>query len=98
MNTNALLDRKNSKSAVPRVFGFGVSTVEAPVPSNCLWKKSKELPVMVSTVAILSLAPTVFSHVGLKSTISVNGNSPVGSGSSGSTLVAVYVGISSYPI
>ena len=40
----------------------------------------------------------MFSHVGLKSKQSVKLNSPVGSGSSGSTLVAEYVGILSYSI
>ena len=39
--------------------------------------------------------PAISSTEGLKSKQSARGNSPVGSGSSGSTLVALYVGISS---
>ena len=49
-------------------------------------------------VVLVSVAPVAFSTVGLKSKQSVKLNSPVGSGSSGSTLVAEYVGILSYCI
>ena len=92
-NKDALLFKKNSKSACTKLSGWGVSITTAPEPSNCLWKKSNELPVISSTVDNVVDAPVVFSQVGLKSIQSARGNSPLGSGSSGSTLVAVYVGI-----
>jgi len=74
-----------------------VSITTAPVPSNCLFLKSKELAVavIVSTAVIVSDAPAIFSAVGLKSKQSLKGNSPDGLGSSGSILVALYVGMSS---
>ena len=75
-----------------------MSTVDAPTPSYCLEKKSNELPVTVSIVASVVEVPAIFSTAGLKSKQSLRSNTPVGSGSSGSTLVAVYVGILSYSI
>ena len=92
-NNDALLLRKNSKSACIKLSGWGLSTTTAPVPSNCLWKKSNDSPVISSMAASVDDAPVMFSQVGLKSIQSARGNSPLGSGSSGSTLVAVYVGI-----
>ena len=53
---------------------------------------------MVSTDVTESVAPVTFATVGLKSIQSRKSNCPVGSGSSGSTLAAVYVGMSSYCI
>ena len=94
-NNDALLFKKNSKSACMKLSGCGVSTTTAPVPSNCLWKKSNEFPVISSTVDKVDDAPVMSSQVGLKSMVSVKGNSPLGCGSSGSILVAVYVCISS---
>ena len=88
-NSEALLFKKNSKSACIKLSGCGVSTTTAPEPSNCLWKKLKESPVISSTTESVVDAPAIFSQVGLKSIQSARGNSPLGSGSSGSTLVAV---------
>ena len=78
--------------------GFGKFVVDEPVPSNCLWKKSKEFPVISSTTSAELLVPAISSTLGLKSYVSYKGNSPVGAGVSGSTFVAVYVGISSKSI
>ena len=54
-----------------------------------LAEKSKELPVIVSTAVTVSDAPVMFATVGLKSKQSRKSKTPVGSGSSGSTLVCV---------
>ena len=75
--------------------GCGIFTDTPPVPLNPLAEKSKELPVIVSTAVIVSDAPVIFATVGLKSRQSLRSNLPVGSGSSGSTLVALNVGMSS---
>ena len=88
-NKLIIFPRWNSKSACRLLAFFGVSTVDAPVPSNCLWKKSKELPVIWSMAERLVDVPVIFSTAGLKSKQSLNSNTPVGSGSSGSTLLAV---------
>ena len=40
-NSVAIFARKNSKSCVDALFGFGVLTTTAPVPSNCLAEKSR---------------------------------------------------------
>ena len=94
-NSVAIFARKNSKSCVDALFGFGVLTTTAPVPSNCLAEKSKEFPVIVSTADTVVDAPVISSQVGLKSIQSRRSNLPVGYGSSGSTLVALKVGMSS---
>ena len=93
--TVAILPRKNSKSCVDALFGFGVFITTEPVPVNVLAEKSNELPVIVSTAVTVSDAPVTFATVGLKSAQSRKSKTPVGSGSSGSTLAAVYVGMSS---
>ena len=72
-----------------------MSTTPEPVPVNDLEEKSNEFPVIVSTAVTVSDEPVIFATVGLKSKQSLRSNCPVGSGSSGSTLAAVYVGISS---
>ena len=91
------LGKKCSKSQVKALLIFGVSIATAPVPSNCLFLKSKELAVavIVSTAVTVSVAPVMFSAVGLKSRQSLRGNIPDGLGSSGSIFVALYVGMSS---
>ena len=75
-----------------------MSNTTAPVPSYCLEKKSKEFAVTWSTVVIVSDVPAIFSTVGRKSRQSAKGNSDAGAGSSGSTVVAINVGILSYCI
>ena len=49
-------------------------------------KKSNELPVFHQLDSVVD-APVISSQVGLKSIESVNGNSPLGAGSSGSILL-----------
>ena len=95
--TTDFLGKKCSKSQVNALLIFGVSITTAPVPSNCLFLKSKELAVavIVSTSVTVSEAPAMFSAVGLKSKQSLKSNTPDGLGSSGSIFVALYVGISS---
>ena len=70
-------------------------TTTEPVPLNDLAEKSNELPVIVSVAVTVVDEPVISATVGLKSKQSLRSNLPVGSGSSGSTLAAVYVGISS---
>ena len=65
------------------------------MPLKALDVKSKELPVISSTTERVELAPAISATLGLKSYVSYRGNRPVGSGSSGSTFVALYVGMSS---
>ena len=73
--------------------GLLTSTVDAPVPSYCLEKKSKEFPVISSIVSSVLDDPAISSTFGLKSALSLNGNCPTGDGESGSTFVALYVGM-----
>ena len=94
-NKEALFGRKNSKSCNDALPGCGIFTTTEPVPSNCLESKSKEFPVIWSIVVTVSEVPAIVSQVGLKSKQSIKSKEPVGSGASGSTLVAVYVGMSS---
>ena len=75
-----------------------MSTTIEPVPSYCLDLWSKELPVTWSITVIVSDVPAIFSTVGLKSKQSAKGNVDDGAGSSGSTVLATNIGISSYSI
>ena len=90
--------KKYSKSLWILAPGWQTSTVEEPVPSYCLWKKSKEFPVTSSIVASVADVPVISSTLGRKSYVSIRGNSPEGLGASGSTFVAEYVGMSSKSI
>ena len=94
---NFLKEVQKKCNQVNALLIFGVSIATAPVPSNCLFVKSNELAVavIVSIADIVSLAPAIFSAVGLKSKQSLKGNRPDGLGSSGSIFVALYVGMSS---
>ena len=49
------------------VFGLGKLETEAPFPSYCLVTKSKENPVISSTVSTLESVPVMSSTLGLKS-------------------------------
>ena len=90
--SKSLLPRKNSKSYWNVELSFGVNIVDAPVPSNALELKSKDFDVtLIAPVpVIVGEESTVASAtLGLKSTVSLRSNSPDGSRTSGSTLVAV---------
>ena len=59
-NTDAFLPRKNSKSCVDALLGFGKFITPEPVPENALAEKSNEFPVMVSIDVTESVAPVTF--------------------------------------
>ena len=83
-------------------MSFGIKIEVAPVPAKLLELKSNDLDVTLDAeyscvgddkltlVLLIVASPTL----GLKSTVSLRSNSPDGVLTSGSTLVAVYVGIS----
>ena len=68
-NNEALYGRKNSKSDCIFEAGFGISTVTAPIPSNCLSSKLNVESVAESwsTVETVVDVPDASSQVGLKS-------------------------------
>ena len=64
---DANLDRKYSKSLWIKEPGFGISTVEPPVPENFLSKKLNEFPDISSTDDWVVDAPVTSSTLGRKS-------------------------------
>ena len=97
-NNISLLPKKKSKSYWNWELSFGIKIDDAPVPAKDLELKSNDIDVTFSTSCIPWILAEVLkvasATLGLKSTVSLRSNSPDGVLTSGSTLVAVYVGIS----
>ena len=56
--TTDFLGKKCSKSQVNALLIFGVSITTTPVPSNCLFLKSKELAVAVIVSTSVTVSET----------------------------------------
>ena len=87
----SFLPKKKSKSYWKLELSFGILIVDEPVPINFLFSKSNENPLTWCAVwPWIDVVDVVASFtLGLKSILSLKSNSPDGSLTSGSTLVAV---------
>ena len=90
-NNKSLLGKKKSKSYWNWELSFGIRILDAPVPANEREEKSKveESTLLATTLWIVTSVVVASLTLGLKSTVSLRSNSPEGSRTSGSTLVAV---------